>query len=727
MKPVSLALFWHQHQPYYPDDIADETLMPWVRFHATKDYVGMALHIKEVPEFHCTMNLVPSLLEQIQRYENGASDRHLSVSRLAADSLTKDDACFVLDNFFMVNEQSMIRPFPRYHELFQKRGMGRDSAENALTRFTSQELRDLQIWNNLTWIHELVIEGDTDLQEFRQKGKNWTEDEKDWLLDKQREILSQVIPLHRELMEGGQLELTTTPFYHPILPLLWDKKSAREAMPGCKMPQYTESYKEDAIKHLEMAVAYHKKLFGLPPQGLWPSEGSVSQDILGAIIKQGIEWIATDEEILAHSMDNLVHRDAHGNINRPELLYQPWRATADGEPIDVIFRDHGLSDLIGFHYQRNDPGWAADDLLGKVKGIGQAVARHDQEQTTFVPIVLDGENCWEYFADGGVGFLRNLYRKAAADPGIAPLKVSEHLAQHPPTKKINRLFAGSWINHDFYIWIGHQEDRDGWDLVHITRSFLKKAEESGKHSAEALRQAWKELFIAEGSDWYWWYGDDHNSGQDDLFDELFRRHLRNVFTLLHEIPPSILFRPVTSAEKKQLHTDPKSLLTVKVNGRLSFFEWLHAGHYVAGNERGTMTMVSDGVLTEVYFGFDTNRFLLRCDTPNHAKHDLNDFDELRIRFVEPYGLEIRIDCENPKSPTIWRDGKALENGSAEAAINRTLELAVPWTELGVFVGERLHFALELVRDGESIERAPSEGTIDLTISGEDFERHMWQA
>lgn len=727
MKPVSLALFWHQHQPYYPDDLANETLMPWVRLHATKDYIGMALHIKEVPEFHCSINLVPSLLLQIERYVNGGSDRHLDVSRLPVDSLSEEETDYLLDNFFMANEHSMIRPHARYYELHQKRGIGRESAANVRPRFSKQELRDLQVWHNLSWFHELLFEQDTELVEFRNKGRNWTEAEKTWLLDKQREILGQVIPLHRELMEGGQVELTTTPFYHPILPLLWDKRSAREAMPDCLMPKYLESYQEDARKHLEMAVAYHKELFGTAPRGLWPSEGSVSQDILEAISDCGIRWIATDEEILTHSMNQFVKRDDHGALNRPEMVYRPWKVGSEQKSIDIIFRDHGLSDLIGFHYQRNHSDWAAEDLLAKVKGIGRAVAEHNPEQTPFVPIVLDGENCWEYYPDGGVGFLRSLYRQAVKDPAIAPLTVSEHLEKYPPENRIPRLFAGSWINHDFYIWIGHQEDRDAWDLVHLTRDFLIKAETRGDVSPETLEEAWKELFIAEGSDWYWWYGDDHNSGQDELFDELFRRHLRNVFTLLGEMPPSKLFEPVSHFERHILHTQPQAFLQVKVNGRITFFEWKHAGHYKSGSERGTMTMVSDGVLSDIYFGFDRERLLLRCDTGTEAHAELCDFDEVRIRFVEPYGAEVRVKCAEPERISVSVDGIEKDSTAAVAAIGKIFELGIPYRELGIEVDQRIHFAVEFVRDGESVERAPSEGTIDLVVPGPDFEMHMWQA
>ena len=283
MQPVSLTLLWHQHQPYYPDDVSGETLMPWVRLHGTKDYIGMALHIAEVPEFRCSINLVPSLLAQIQRYVEGGSDRHLDVAKLPADSLTEEDSLYLLETFFMANEQSMIRPFPRYRELYLKRGQGHDSARSALPRFSTQDFLDLQIWNNLTWFHELLFERDPELAEFRERGKGWSEEDKTWLLDRQREILAEIVPLHRKLMEGGQVEITTTPFYHPILPLLWDKKSAREAMPGCLLPKHIEPYVEDAVAQIQRAVDYHTELFGAPPRGMWPSEGSVSQQIIEAI------------------------------------------------------------------------------------------------------------------------------------------------------------------------------------------------------------------------------------------------------------------------------------------------------------------------------------------------------------------------------------------------------------------------------------------------------------
>src|SRR5438445_5804082 len=299
MADVALAFLWHQHQPYYPDDVAGENPMPWVRLHGVKDYYGMALHLLEFPEMRCTINLVPSLLVQLQQYtEKGATDRPMQAARQPADGLEEEDCLFLLDNFFMANHEQMIRPHPRYFELLQRRGLGRNTAREARRRFSERDLRDLQTWFNLTWIHPLAFERDTELRELRKKARNFTEMEKNWVLDKHLEILKQIIPLHQRLAKTGQVELTTTPYFHPILPLLLDKKLAREAMPDVKLPRYTGGYPEDAAVQVRRAVEQHAQIFGKAPHGLWPAEGSVCQAMLPLLAQHGIRWIATDEEIL---------------------------------------------------------------------------------------------------------------------------------------------------------------------------------------------------------------------------------------------------------------------------------------------------------------------------------------------------------------------------------------------------------------------------------------------
>src|SRR3954447_23747082 len=609
MSTVSLALMWHQHQPYYPDDVGGDNPMPWVRLHGTKDYLGMALHLEEVPEFRCTINLVPSLLVQIEAYVHGATDKHLRVSRMAADGLSHDDALYLVDNFFMAWADTMIRPHPRYHELYNRRALGTDSGEQALPRFREHDLRDLQVWSNLSWMHPILFEKDRELAEFKAKGRRYTEDEKQWLLDKQRDLLAQIIPLHRKLAERGQVELTTTPFYHPIMPLLFDKRLAREAMPDVNLPSYRDGYPEDAEIHVRRAVESHQLHFGEKPRGMWPSEGSVCQQMLPLLAKYGIEWIATDEEILGCSTHGKVGRDSRGHVRHPELLYRAWKVTEAGHDLGIVFRDHSMSDQVGFHYQRSPGQTAAYDFLGKLHAIGDA-CRHNP--ATLVPVILDGENCWEYYPDGGVSFLRSLYQGAVRDGRVKPVTVGEFLREHPPVDTVPRLFSGSWISHNFAIWIGHPEDNRAWDSLHATRQFLVREVNEGRHDPKTLARAWDEIYIAEGSDWFWWYGDDHSSALDSLFDHLFRKHLRNVYTLLGHEPPGNLFTPISqAAAHRPIHDQPNSFLRVKVDGRSSYFEWINAARYVCGNERGTMALVTKGPLHTIWFGFSAERLLIR--------------------------------------------------------------------------------------------------------------------
>ncbi|HVC93886.1 MAG TPA: glycoside hydrolase family 57 protein [Pirellulales bacterium] len=732
MHEISLAFFWHQHQPYYPDDVGHENPMPWVRLHGTKDYWGMAMLLKEVPEFRATVNLVPSLLAQLLGYiDEGREDTHLRVSKLPADGLSEQDMTYLLDNFFMVHADNMIRPNPRYLELYQKRGLSIDPASRAAKRFTKKDILDLQCWSNLTWMHPLAFEKDQELAEFRAKGRNWTEKEKQWLLGKQMDLLKQIVPLHRELAQRGQIELTTTPFYHPILPLLCDKRLARQAMPEVHLPKHLESYQEDAAEQLKRAVAYHEKLFGQKPRGLWPSEGSVCQAMIAATAAASIQWIATDEEILSCSTDGWVSRDPAGFLRNPEMLYRPWRVEEKGQSLQIVFRDHAMSDQIGFHYQRYPAGQAADDFIGKLEAIGRATTGNAGHRPTFVSIILDGENCWEYYPNHGVDFLRTLYRRVVAHPKITPVRVGDYLEKHPATDKIGNLFPGSWIQHNFGIWIGHPECNLAWDLLHQTREHLVAATKAQRKPAAQIAQAWTEMYIAEGSDWFWWFGDSHSSAQDALFDRLFRKHLQNVYALLGDPPPGELARPISLGHRHtQMHTVPSSLMNVKVDGRRTYFEWINAGHYAPSGSRGAMSMVQEGRLAGLYFGFDTEQLLLRFDARGGTfRERLADVDTLRIEFFQPAGFELLISHPNWQEPILqlYHDDVPVSDSEVQAAADVILEVAIPLRSLAVSTDDRLQFHVELVKNEQSIDRAPQEGAIELVVPSPEFELMMWQA
>lgn len=731
MHDVAVALLWHQHQPYYPDDVGHENPMPWVRLHGTKDYWGMAMLLKEVPEMRATINLVPSLLRQIEAYtEEGHQDTHLRISRLGADSLSEEDLDYLLDNFFMAHVDRMIRPHARYHELYRKRGLAIDPASRARKRFSHRDILDLQCWSNLAWMHPLVFEHDAELSAFRQKGSGWSEAEKQWLLDRQLELLRQIVPLHRELQQRGQVELTTTPYYHPILPLLWDKRLARRAMPEVALPQALEGYPEDVKEHLRRAVEAHEKAFGQKPRGLWPSEGSVGQPIIPAIAEAGFQWLATDEEILACSTDGLVARDSNGFLRNPEMLYRPWRVEEAGRTLQIIYRDHALSDMIGFQYQSFEAEHAVNDFVGRLEAIGQATAKNAGQRPTLVSVILDGENCWEYYPNAGVDFLRGLYRRIAKHPKVTPVRVGDYLTLHPATDRLSQLFPGSWIQHNFGIWLGHPECNQAWDFLDRTRKHLvERGRRRTKPTAE-LRRAWEELYIAEGSDWFWWFGDSHSSAQDALFDRLFRKHLQNVYLLLGEESPHDLARPISQSGRPCGYMMPSGLLRVKVDGRRTYFEWINAGHCDCRGSRGTMSMAQGGPVAELYFGFDTDHLFLRLDARGGPfRERSSELDGLRLVFASPAGYELRLKKITSRQPTVelYHKDKRVTHSEAAAAADAILELAVPFRALGGTTDDPLDFYLELLRKGKVVQRIPTEGLIETSVPSPDYEQIMWQA
>jgi hypothetical protein len=424
----------------------------------------------------------------------------------------------------------------------------------------------------------------------------------------------------------------------------------------------------------------------------------------------------------------MVGRDHRGHVRHPELLYRAWKVREGEHELAIVFRDHSMSDQVGFHYQRSPGQVAAADFMAKVAAIGDACGHNN---ATLVPVILDGENCWEYYPDGGVSFLRSLYQNAARDARVRPVKIGEFLREHPPRDSLNHLFAGSWISHNFAIWIGHPEDNQGWDAIHAARAFLVLEEGSGKHDKAVVASAWEELYIAQGSDWFWWYGDDHSSALDGLFDHLFRKHVRNIYSLLGCDPPGGLFTPISrSGGQRPLHGQPISFSSVKVDGRATYFEWIDAAYYRCGNDRGTMTLVAQGLLEGIWFGFDADRLLVRVDTEGgKACERLVEADRLRIGFVDPAEWEIVVIEPSLPRPIAYlnRAGQPVANGTTvQVATGAILELAIPFARMNLGVGEPIRFYVELFQGDASLDRAPREGIFELAVPSPDFERISWQ-
>jgi len=721
-EPVSLAFVWHQHQPNYQDLSIREMLMPWVRLHATKDYYDLPAKLKDYPKIHQTFNLVPSLLRQLKAYETGeVTDPYLRLTEKPPGEMDESERSWLLKRFFDANRHWMIAPYPRYLQLWRLRGSSGD--DEAHQRFTEQDLLDLQVWFNLVWFDPLIRENDAFLSDLIRKGRDFNEEDKLQLLQKQREVVAQVIPVHREMAQQGQVELTTTPFYHPILPLLCDSEIARECMPEAELPRRFR-HPEDARRQIERGLEYFESVFGFRPQGMWPSEGSVSAEALDLIASAGVRWAATDEEILSLSLGRPMERTAQGDLRPVHGLYQPYRFDTAGGPLALVFRDHFLSDLIGFHYGRAPAREAAKDFVSRVLRAGQQ--RSFGDPPALISVILDGENCWEYYARDGHDFLDALYERLSESDQIRCVTVSEYLEEHPPATALKRIFPGSWINHNFRIWIGHAEDNRSWDLLSDAREALRQATEAGETPDEDLQRAWEELYIAEGSDWNWWYGDDHTSGQDELFDQLYRRHLTNVYQFIGREIPGALREPIGRAEEILVVEPPRNFISPRIDGKVSaYYEWQGAGFFDPVGRAGAMHR-SFRVLEEIYFGFDLECLYFRLGTHPEPADLLSGGHRFEIQIVEPAGFLIRIDQAQSyelmqRTGSQWRSRGRREN----ASVGRIVECSIPWRVLGCTPGQTLKFFVQIFKDNVAVETCPEQQAVPVDVPDEDFEARMW--
>ncbi|MGC1635673.1 MAG: glycoside hydrolase family 57 protein, partial [Candidatus Acidiferrales bacterium] len=505
MSRVNLVLVWHMHQPQYRDPATGRYMLPWTRLHALKDYWGMVKVLGEFPGVHATFNFVPSLGEQIEEYASGKfREPWFDVAFAEAGKLDPAQKREILERGLQVNE-NYIQRWPRFAELQAQRRSG--GAEACIANFSERDWRDLQLLSQLAWMDEQYLAKDPVVSVLAAKGKDYTERDKSLLKEKQIELLGAVLPEYRIAAESGQIEISTTPYYHPILPLLCDTDIARVSNPHTPLPQPPFRYPEDAREQLSRARAFHERVFGKPPAGLWPSEGSVSDQALEIAMDLDFKWFATDEGVLGRTRNIGFWRDAEGYPENGADLYTPWKLQRAGKDIFGFFRDHYISDLIGFVYSRMGAVPAAEDLHRRIRAIGN---REPQGRTATISVILDGENAWEYYPENGRQFLREFYRRVQDDPEIRALTVSEAIEANSAAPTMQGIFPASWINANFDVWIGHAEDVRAWDLLRDAREVYSRSaarQQSGDAAArEKLQRAYEAVLAAEGSDWTWWYG-----------------------------------------------------------------------------------------------------------------------------------------------------------------------------------------------------------------------------
>ena len=555
-----LNLYWHMHQPDYRDIVTNEYVLPWTYLHAIKDYSDMAFHLEENPKARVTFNFVPILLEQLEDYsaqfkQNKIRDpllRLLIEPDLA--TVSHEDCRLIVNSCFKSHHEKMLSPFPHYQRLLHLYQLVEPMMQNDEFHYLSGQYKsDLLVWYHLAWCGESLRRNNKVVQNLMAKGLLFTQEERQQLFKVIGETISGLIPRYKALMQTKQIEISTTPYYHPILPLLLDFKSALDAMPFAPLPANAKyaGGQARAVAHVESAKISHLDYFGAKPRGMWPAEGGVSSAALSLLAEQGIEWAATGQGVLANSLV----KSQLSAADKYEYLYQPYRVTNGTQDILCFFRDDQLSDKIGFEYAKMHSPDAVRDFIHSLEHIHATNRDGASVKAKVVSVILDGENAWEYYPYNGYYFLSELYATLANHPDIEMTTFSDmvdlYQSSDYKTKGISapvlpQIAAGSWVYGTFSTWIGSKDKNLAWDLLCAAKKTYDSVVLKNGLSASQLKACERQLAICEGSDWFWWFGDYNSSDSVASFDQLYRRNLINLYTLLQQPVPAVLHKTISA-------------------------------------------------------------------------------------------------------------------------------------------------------------------------------------
>jgi alpha-amylase/alpha-mannosidase (GH57 family) len=549
------------HQPDYRDTVSNEYVLPWTYLHAIKDYSDMAFHLEAHPKARVTFNFVPILLEQLEDYshqfsQNNIRDPLLSLlvhENLAA--LTYEQCKLVVQSCFKSHHEKMLSPFPHYQRLLHIYQVVEKEACNDQFRYLSGQYKaDLLVWYHLAWCGESLRRNNKVIQELMTKGVLFTLEDRQQLFNVIGETISGLIPRYKALMQRKQIEISTTPYYHPILPLLLDFQSTLDAMPYAPLPKFAKyaGGQSRAIEHVVSAKKFHAKLFGEEPRGMWPAEGGVSDAALSLMAEHAVEWTATGQAVLVNSLLKS-HLDV---ADKNYYLYQPYRVTNGRQDILCFFRDDNLSDKIGFEYAKMHTPDAVADFIQTLESIQQSDTDVEHEnKAKVVSVILDGENAWEYYPYNGYYFLSELYEALSNHPDIEMSTFSDivdlYQSKQYQTMGISapvlpQMAAGSWVYGTFSTWIGSKDKNLAWDLLCAAKNTYDSVLSKNSLNADQLVACERQLAICEGSDWFWWFGDYNSSESVASFDQLYRRNLINLYTLLQQPVPAALHSSISA-------------------------------------------------------------------------------------------------------------------------------------------------------------------------------------
>ncbi len=690
-----LALMWHQHQPLYPKDENGVVTRPWVRLHAAKDYWDMAELVSHYPDLRVTFNLTPVLLLQLEEIMNGTRDSYWVHTEIPADDLTVAEREFLIARFFDVNP-GIIARFPRYQELADMRAEGVD--------FTTRDYLDLQVLFNLAWTDPDLL-AKPHLSELVDQGRDFDEADKHPVLQTHLDAVSHTIEVHKELWDDGQIEVTTTPLAHPILPLISDTNLALVGDPTAIMPD--ERFREplDSREHVIRGLDVAERLLGRRPAGMWPGEGAVAQEVTSILAGEGVEWIATGEHVLGQTLDHgSFERDSNGTVIDADVLYRMYAAQHTRNPeLPIFFRDVQLADLIGFEYSGSSGGAAADDFMNRLENAKERLDELGVEGPKVVTVVVDGENAWEHYDNDGKDFLNALYENLTTSDFVTTVTPGELVGQFGDmVEPLPYVFPASWFQPNFATWIGEREEAAAWDALWATRRAYKRAASSGTASEEQLASAFGHLLFAEGSDWFWWYGSDQDSGDDGYFDAAFRELLGRVYDALEIERPAFIRTPIIPAPTVTPERSPEGIGTVEIDAEVDTREWTTAGLYTL-----------DGSPFAAYqWLYGRNRLQIRVDYADEVLgDDAAGFDlylglpgATSTRGLTVGGEAVGFDASHLLSwrgtdPTVIRGPVALPPiGGGDGLVDAGMLPEVEPIEVG-FDGTRVEFSIPLVSLG----------------------------
>lgn len=540
---LKVVLCWHMHQPQYSEPMGGMYQLPWTYLHAIKDYVDMAWHLENVPDAKAVVNFAPTLIEQIADYDEQVSSRFKGTGRLkdplliALDSPVQpahaEERRKLISDCLRANDEKLIAPFPHFAKLAS---MAREFLEDTeqLKYINDQFMIDMVVWYHLAWMGESVRRSDVRVQALMKKGKLFTFHDRRQLMIVIGELLHDLIPRYRRLAETGRVELSVTPYAHPIVPLMLDINSTLEAMPDAPLPEITTypGGEKRAHWHMEEGLRVFESYFGFRPKGCWPSEGAVSEDTLKLISRHGFTWAASGENVLRNSLN--LSEMTGASVHKPYKL--PGASPA------CFFRDDGLSDLIGFTYTK----WGADDAVNDfINHLLTIKTNSEGDKDRVLSVILDGENAWEYYSYNGYYFLQALYKRLAAHPELELTTFTDCLKSGVKPSLLPKMVAGSWVYGSFSTWIGDPDKNRGWDLLSEAKLAYDRVMQEKAFDDETQMALERQLAICEGSDWFWWFGDYNSADSVSDFERLFRLHLSNLYQMLGEEVPQNLSETVS--------------------------------------------------------------------------------------------------------------------------------------------------------------------------------------